>query len=211
MASANRAEWLDKVYNAKNYEELAEGYDLWAEEYDNDLMSFGYKMPAIMTGYAGRHLEPDAGPILDAGVGTGIAGELLNVLGYSDLVGIDLSQGMLDVAAKKEIYDSLHQMILGEPLGFEDDQFAATVSIGTFTKGHAPASGFDELIRVTKPGGKILFGVRADLYAEGGFKEKQEGLEEAGRWQLVEMTDPFQTLPLGEPEVFNQIFVYTVC
>lgn len=210
MASVESAKWLEKVYNAKNREELAEGYDLWAENYDQDLMRFGYKMPAIMTGYAGRYLTPDDGTILDAGAGTGIAGELLSVLGYTDLVGIDLSQGMLDVAAKKNLYSELHQMILGEHLDFEDDAFAATVSIGTFTLGHAPASGFDELIRVTKPGGKILFGVRADVYQDGGFKEKQESLEQAGKWQLVEMTEPFQTLPLGEPEVHNQIFVYNV-
>jgi hypothetical protein len=60
------------------------------------------------------------------------------------------------VAGKKEKYRDLRQMTLGEPLDFDDDQFAAVSSAGVFTQGHAPLSGFDELIRITRSGGHIV-------------------------------------------------------
>ena len=101
-------------------------------------------------------------------------------------------------------------MVLGEPLGFDSDYFDAVVSVGVFTLGHAPASGFDELVRITQPGGFLVFSLRTDVYTEGGFKEKLSELEAAGKWKLLEATDPFQPLPRGEPEVFHQIWAYQV-
>lgn len=210
MTTSKSAAWLEKVYNARDLEELAAGYDAWSETYDNDLMSFGYKIPAVTAGFIGRYIEPNGDALLDAGAGTGIMGETLNLLGFDQLVAIDLSTGMLEQARKKNVYTDLHQMVLGEHLDFPDDTFGATIATGVFTAGHAPAYGFDELIRITQPGGHIVFSVRADTYLEQGFKAKQETLEESGNWRLAEMTDPFQSLPLGEPQVRNQTFVYEV-
>lgn len=210
LTDSNSSAWLDKVYNARNRAELAESYDAWAAEYDHDLMSFGYTLPAVTTGLIGRYIEPNSDQVLDAGAGTGIMGEAMSLLGFENLIGIDLSQGMLEQARKKDVYDELYQMALGDRLDFPDNTFGATISVGVFTAGHAPAEAFDELVRVTKPGGHIIFSVRADVYLEQGYKEKQEALEHAGSWRLAEMTDAFQSLPLGEPEVRNQTFVYKV-
>ena len=63
---------------------------------------------------------------------------------------------------------------------------------------------------MTKPGGAVIFSVRADVYLTHGFKEAQEALESAGRWRQVEMTLPFQSLPLGESDVRHQVFAYQV-
>ena len=100
--------------SARNNDELTEGYDGWAKYYDRDVLSFGYKIPAIMTCLIGRHIPPDIGTMLDAGVGTGILGETLALMGYKDLVGIDMSQGMLEVAQKKDVHKKLLKMTLGE-------------------------------------------------------------------------------------------------
>ena len=210
MDLSDRSKWLQNVYAARNDEELAESYDAWAEDYDQDVLSFGYKIPAIMTGLIGRYIAPDSGKMLDAGAGTGILGEALVTLGNKNLVGIDLSQGMLEVAHIKGVYQSLHQMILGEHLDFPDNSFATTLSMGVFTQGHAPPESFDELIRITEPGGYIIFSVRDDVYLNQGFKEKQDILEKEGRWRLIEKTEPFQALPLGDSEIHNRIFVYRV-
>lgn len=210
MTVSKNAAWLEKVYNARDMQELAEGYDAWAEDYDNDLMSFGYKIPAVTSGFIGRYIKPGSRPLLDAGAGTGIMGETLKLLGFDEIVAMDLSRGMLEQARKKNIYSDLHQMTLGEPLDFPDDAFAATIATGVFTTGHAPASAFKDLIRVTISSGHIIFSVRADAYLELGYKEKQDELEQQGQWRLLEMTEPFQSLPLGEPEVRNQTFVYEV-
>ena len=115
---------------------------------------------------------------------------------------------MLDEARNKNVYRELRQMVLGEHLDFETAQFDAVISVGVFTLGHAPARAFDELVRVTKAGGYIAFSLRPDVYEKQGFKEKQTALEAAGKWQLVEASEPFQMLPKGEPEVYHKVWLY---
>jgi len=210
MSGSDRSKWLQKVYNARNNRELVESYDAWAENYERDVSSFGYKIPAVITGLIGRYLSPDDGPLLDAGAGTGILGEILASLGYKNLVGIDLSRAMLDVAGKKGVYHILRKMVLGEYLDFPDNTFAAVVSVGVFTANHAPPESFEELIRITKPGGYIIFSLRTDKDLIKNYKKKQDTMESEGKWELIEVTDTFQSLPLGEPEVHNQVFVYRV-
>ncbi len=102
-------------------------------------------------------------------------------------------------------------MVMGEQLGFSTDYFDAVVSVGVLTVGHAPASSLDELIRITRPGGYVVFSLRPDVYETSGFKEKQAELESAGKWQLAEEGEKFQPLPKGEPEVYHQVWVYRVC
>ena len=108
------------------------------------------------------------------------------------------------------MYREFHQMAMGEALDFSTDSFDATISIGVLTVGHAPASSFDELIRVIRPGGYIVFSLRPDVYQDGGFKEKMTELEKAGKWELVEISEKKQVLPKGEPDVFHQVWVYRV-
>jgi len=204
-------ERLNWVMSAKNNEESVERYDTWAEQYDADLQSFGYLSPAIIAGIVGCYVPRDSSPILDAGAGTGLIGEVLNILGYKDIVALDLSKGMLDVAARKGVYSELHQIALGNDLDFPTDHFAAVVCAGTFVAGHAPPDSFDELIRITQPGGHIIFTVRSDVYERGGFRDKQQQLQQANEWQLVEVVGPFISVPRSDdPEGTNLVFAYSV-
>ena len=66
---------------------------------------------------------------------------------------------------------TLKQAALGEPLPWPDGHFAAFFSTGVFTKGHAPASGLDELARITRPGGHAIFTVRDNVLDRGGFRD----------------------------------------
>jgi len=203
--SETRVQW---VYASTNNQELEERYDQWAEDYDKDLEEdFAWNAPhAAVKVFA--ELVPKSAKILDAGAGTGLVGEALASLGYRDLVAMDLSQGMLKEARGKNVYTEFHQMVLGDTLDFDSDQFDSVISVGVFTLGHAPASAFDELIRVTRPGGYVVFSLRTDVYETGGFKDKQDSLEAKGKWRLVEAGERFQPLPKGEPEVYHQIWVY---
>ncbi len=99
---------------------------------------------------------------------------------------------------------------MGEPLDFPDNSFDAVVSVGAMTMGHAAPGSLDELVRVTRSGGHIVFTLRPDVYETGGFKEKHAALEIEGKWRLVEVGDEFQAIPNNEPNVYFQIWVYQV-
>ncbi len=210
MSNTDRSERLQSAYSASDSQEAAELYDSWAEDYERSVSSWGYLTPAVTAGLLGRYVRPEEGPVLDAGAGTGITGEVLTLLGYRDLTGIDISPKMLEVARTKGVYDELRQMELGARLDLPSDAFAAVVSTGVFAAGHAPPESFDELIRTTKPSGHMIFSVRTDVYEDGGFKEKQDALESEGRWRLVGMSDPFAHLRFEDPTLKVQVFAYQV-
>jgi predicted TPR repeat methyltransferase len=198
---------LQNVYSARDNRELASSYDEWAEDYEDDMLSFGYAIPAVAAGFVGRHV-PLGGTVLDAGAGTGMFGSILRVLGYDDLVGIDISERMLEKAGEKDAYHSLHSMVLGEPLGFDGGSFSAAVSVGVFTTNHAPPEAFDELVRVVESGGWVIFSIRDDVYRKEGFEEKQASLEKEGRWRRVTMSEAFQPFPAGNTSHMIRLFVY---
>lgn len=203
----NLVQW---VYESENEQELAERYNEWAKTYEVDLdRDFGWFGPAHAVEAALKYVPKDA-RILDAGAGTGLVGALLAENGYENLVAMDLSQGMLEEAGKKGVYDELHQMVMGERLDFPSDAFDAVMSVGVLTLGHAPASSLDELVRVTKPGGRIIYTLRPDVYEDGGFEEQHAQLQSAGRWELTEVSEPLQILPKGEPDVYHQVWVHEV-
>ena len=198
------------VYSSQNNQELGERYDQWAKEYDGDLArDFGWLSPQRAAESLAQHVPKD-GLVLDAGAGTGLVGVLLDRLGYKRMVAMDLSHGMLEEARKKGVYSEFHQMVLGEALDFPTGSFDAVISVGVLTVGHAQASSLEELVRVTRPGGHVVFSLRPDLYEDGGFKETQSALESQGKWGLVEVSEKFQPLPKGEPEMFHQVWVYRV-
>ena len=201
---------LEKVYGAKTREQSRDAYDEWSKTYDADLFSYGYRVAVVAATVWARFVELNAGPILDAGCGTGLQSEPLKLAGYEPITGIDLSPGMLDIARQKNIYSELYQMTLGEPLEFADDSFANTMSIGAITPGHAPPDSFDELIRVTRKDGLIIFGMRVDELQDPAYLTTMAGYERDGRWTRTFETDGFVSMPLGEPDVINKVFVYKI-
>ena len=207
MDAKGRVEW---IYQTKNNEQLSVRYDEWAKDYENDLEeAFNWIGPERVTEVFAAHVAKDA-RVLDIGAGTGLVGTLLAKRGYSDLTANDLSQGMLDEARRKNVYRELKAMVLGEPLDYEDDAFDAGVSCGVFTVGHAPASSFDELVRIIRPGGLLIFSVQLVAYEAAGFKEKFAELSDAGKWEEVAVSDKYQPIPKGKPEVWHRVWTYRV-
>ena len=207
MDVKDRVQW---VYAAKSNQDLKDRYDQWAEDYDQHLEDeFGWIGPKYAVEYFEKYVPKDA-EILDAGAGTGLIGALLFGKGYRKLEAMDLSRGMLEQARKKNVYSKFHQMIMGDPLGFPSDCFDAVISVGVLTEGHAPADSLDELVRITKSGGYIMYTLRTDLYEGAGFREKNENLEKAGKWTLVEKGAEIQALPKGEPGVYLKAWVFSV-
>ncbi len=207
MNSENR---IQRVYASENNRQIEERYDQWAKEYDEDLESdFGYVMPR-MAAETFHQFVPTESKVLDAGAGTGMVGVELNRLGYTNVDAMDISQGMLDEAGRKGVYGDLHQMVMGEPLGFDTGSYDAVICVGVLTLGHAPASSLDELARIVRPGGLVAFTLRPDVYRQNGFMEKQHQLEADGTWEIVNVTREFPGMPKGEPDVLFQVWTYRI-
>lgn len=207
MTAENKVQW---VYASENNRQLEERYDEWAKDYDEDLEDdFGYVIPRIAAETFTQFVPKDA-RVLDAGAGTGLVGVELNRLGYTNLEAMDLSRGMLEEARRKGVYGGFHQMIMGESLDFDTGSYDAAICVGVLTLGHAPADSLDELARVVRPGGHVAFTLRPDVYEQNGFREKQQQLESGGIWELARVTEEFQGMPKGEPDVFFQVWIYRV-
>jgi predicted TPR repeat methyltransferase len=200
---------LHKAYHAESPEETAGIYDDWSADYEAHMKNVGYAHPAMVTAMLTRHLGAGDHAILDAGAGTGILGGILAALGYTNLTGLDASERMLARAAETGHYRELRHLFLGQPLDFADGCFDAVVSSGVFTPGHAPLTGFDELVRATRAGGLLVFSV-ARAYLEGPFDEKRRELEDAGLWRLVEASDRYNSTPL-EDELIARVFAFQAC
>jgi SAM-dependent methyltransferase len=196
-----------RVFEANTPQELAERYDDLAESYDDELATDVSPQRAVEV--LVRYVASEA-RILDAGCGTGKVGQILHDRGYRNLEGSDISPGMLREARKKNCYVALHQQALGETLAFPTGAFDAVVSVGLFLRGHAPSRSFDELIRITRPGGHIIFTLRPEFYAASDFKDKMEALVDAGRWCWVETGEPFNAGFKEFPDINLQVWVYRV-
>ncbi len=200
---------LDRLYGARDLDELRGEYDRIAQAYDAELVDgMGYRSPAAVSAVA-RRLLPAEARILDAGAGTGLLGVALAEDGFTHLDALDLSPGMLAEAERKHVYGNLRAGRLGDELEYDSGTYDAVVSAGVLTTGHAPAQALDELVRITRPGGHLIFTLRSDQLPPG-FEGKIAELEDAGRWTLVECGDEFQALPLGEPEVRVRVWVFRV-
>lgn len=181
---------LGAVYGARGPEEVAALYDGWAARYEADMAAAGYRHPTICLALLARHLPRGESPVLDAGAGTGLIGEWLKIIGYPIVEALDISEGMLAVAAAKGCYSALHRAALGTALPFRDHHFAGIVAAGVFTSGHVGAEGLDDLVRVCRPGGVIVLTVKTTLWKDGLASH-------LGTLPLTitEQTDPYVSMP----------------
>jgi len=205
-----RQEHLRDVYGASDLEELRRGYAAWAEQYDRDVMAMGYQTPGIVAGMMGRHVPPSQSPVLDCGAGTGLVGLLLAGLGYEDIAALDMSEDMLVVAQARGCYGDVRRGVLGEALDYADGAFAAVVASGVFTVGHAPASAYDEIVRILQRGGIFIVSERVDGDANAAYRARRDELEQGGRWRFVDQSELLTIFPLepAEAELRHRVFVY---
>lgn len=208
MTHPQTSRGLDQVYGATDENELSAAYSVWANDYDRETAELGYTLPFMVTAWLTRYQPDTAAPVLDAGCGTGLSAPYLAALGYADVHGFDLSGDMLKLAAARGGYRELKQARLGAELPYEDGRFAAYISSGVFTAGHAPASSMDELARILKPGGHGIMTVRDFLIEEKGFGQKFKELEDRGIWRLAEKSPPYRAFAVAEPETFVHTYVF---
>ena len=200
---------VDRLYGARDLVELRAEYERIASVYDHDLAGpHEYLAPAAVADVCAALLGRGA-RILDVGAGTGLLGTALRERGFASLDALDLSPAMLAEAERKGVYGSLVEGTLGESLPYETGAYDAVVASGVLTIGHAPASSLDELVRITRVGGLVVFTLRSDR-TPPGFDDAIARLTTTGRWELVQQGDEFQPMPTSEPEVRVRVWAFRV-
>jgi len=152
-----------KDANDGKKKQVADMFNNISHSYDflNHFMSLGidiiWRKKAIN---ALKSIKPQL--MLDVATGTGdFALESIKILNPKKIIGVDISQGMLDVAKKKIANKGLENQFevqLGdsERLQFEDNTFdAVTVAFGVRNFENLE-KGLSDIYRVLKPGGKAV-------------------------------------------------------
>jgi ubiquinone/menaquinone biosynthesis C-methylase UbiE len=191
---AKHGGFLGAVYEAKGSDDVAALYDKWAKTYDAEMADAGYRHPSQCVALFARHVMRGSAPVLDAGAGTGMAGQWLQTLGYPEVEALDISEGMLNIAREKKLYSAYHRLALGGPLPFETGAYAAVISAGVFTSGHVGVEGLDELLRICRPGGAVVLTVKFALWDQG-FSARVDDLAKQGIVDIAEVTEPYVSMP----------------
>ena len=218
QGEAGRPIGLKEAYSVESPDDNRALYAKWADTYES-----GFTVPRryvyhrnaaelFCQGFSG------AGPVLDAGCGTGLVGEQLRRLGIAVVDGLDISPEMLSKARGKTAPDgspAYRQLIEADitgPIDITSDTYAGLVSAGTFTHGHVGPDGLAELLRAARPGARCVIGVNASIFETNGFKDRFDryaadgvidGLE-------VQLHQVYEGADGSEPNQMAQIAVFTV-
>lgn len=112
---------------------VSETFDGFADSFDAVLTNLEYKAPQLIGKLAHESLgAPQADrKVLDAGCGTGLAGPLLRPFA-NELIGVDLSAGMLAHARSRGSYDALKKSDLVEHLSANPGEYGLIAAADTF-------------------------------------------------------------------------------
>lgn len=154
-------------------------FDDAADAFDRHLENLEYRGPALLAETLAAVLpEPDGGLlVLDAGCGTGLCGPVLRPYA-AGLVGVDLSEGMLKVAASRGGYDDLYRGELTRFLEQQGESYDLIVSSDTLCYFGRLDQVFQGAAKSLKAGGGLYFTLEG-----AGEDIKDFHLESSGRYR----------------------------
>lgn len=155
---------------------VAAAYDRWAPVYDlvfGGVFANGRRQAIVAAEQVG--VKNASRRVLEVGVGTGIS--LPHYDKRTRLVGIDISEAMLDKArrrARELKLENVEEIAVGdaEALIYPDNAFDVVVAQYVVTAVPNPEQALDEFVRVVRPGGEIVIATR--ISANGGVRDTIE-------------------------------------
>ena len=132
-------------------------FDVFANSFDDILNRLKYSGPQLVEAHLAAHKFPIASlNVADLGCGAGLIGEVIHVFAQT-MVGVDLSQAMLDRCAAKHLYSQLIRADITEFLLGSQDQYDLITCMDTFIY-MGPLDDVCSLIyQRLKPGGLLFF------------------------------------------------------
>ncbi len=167
-------------------------FDAYADHYEPHLLTaLNYQLPAIFEKTIFRRFKfaPHSISILDLGAGTGLCGTIAKPYA-SSLTGVDLSEKMLAVAAKKNIYDRLIHQDITAFLNTQSDQYDLILAGDVLVY----IGALDDVFRFVKqalhPGG--LFAFNTEICIDKPFRMNQSGRFGHQQHYLEELAKKYQ-------------------
>ena len=172
--------WLSWICESESRDELENKYDSWADKYDKDVEEHWHFIPKNVAQTLSKFLPNKDVSILDAGAGTGLVGEALGILKYTNITAVDLSEGMLVEAKKKQVYKALYQSPLDNTQSFATvESFDAIVAAGVFADAHAGVEALQNLFNLLKKQGIFVLTMREN------YRQKMKNIVNRLSWTLV--------------------------
>jgi predicted TPR repeat methyltransferase len=96
-------------HGAFTQDHIAEHYNELSSHYEQIYLRAGWHDPLKCAELAKQCVgdAAEGAAVLDMGCGTGLVGQYLKERGFVNIVGVDASQGMLEKAKTKEVYNEL--------------------------------------------------------------------------------------------------------
>lgn len=154
-------------------------FDAYAPKFDDHLAALGYCAPNVLAERIAV-LDPDGWETaVDLGCGTGLLGSLIGSMAR-ELVGVDLSAGMLERAGARNVYDSLVHEELTAYLSTKVERFALIASTDTLIYVGALESVAAGAHQALRAGGLLAFTV--ELGDDRTTGDVGYRLQESGRY-----------------------------
>ena len=157
-------------------------FDGFAGSFDQVLDQLGYQAPNLIRELLERALPPPNASLIvaDAGCGTGLCADFLRPRA-KQLVGIDLSSGMLARARARNTYDQLIEAELSDWLASQLDAYDLIVSADTLCYFGSIEAALSGAARALRPGGLLVFTVE-----KAGELVREYELHPSGRYSHAE-------------------------
>jgi len=147
-----------------------------APHFDTHLQQFlSYKVPEQLYKTITEHLnaKSTAFNILDLGCGTGLCAPLFKQLAGT-LIGVDLSEKMIDIAKEKKLYDELHTTTLQQYLieyyqKYPNQPFDIIIAADVFGYVGDLSETFEQCEKTLRKGGLFAFTIETAKAKSQGF------------------------------------------
>ena len=176
--------FLQDVYNGGTTDSR-EIYSSWAATYDYEVQKNGYVTPKRVATALKEVVTDQSELILDYGCGTGLSGLALQLVGFENIDGLDVSREMVRLAEKKSIYRNLKIFNPYTEMPVHPEQYKIITAIGVIGAGAAPLQVFDDLFFLLPRGGLFAFSFNDHTLSDPEYEKKVERCLDGGDALLI--------------------------